>query len=190
MRVPSGLNAALDTASSWPLSGSPIGWPLAASQIRAVLSSDAVTMRCAVGAERRAHTPYPHGPERAARQIAPGAIELQLRLGDIRSITPAAASGSASSASRTVARRRHSARSRAARSARNRDCVVCAWLRLASGVRGAPLGSGARYVGKPRRPVPSNIAKPPPPPRTGHHQAGERDLRGALARISNALLIR
>jgi len=45
MRLPSGLNVALNTASSWPLSGSPIGVPLAASQIRAVLSQDAVTMR-------------------------------------------------------------------------------------------------------------------------------------------------
>ena len=38
MRLPSGLNAALATTSSWPLSGSPTSLPVAASQIRAVLS--------------------------------------------------------------------------------------------------------------------------------------------------------
>ena len=36
-------------SASWPLSGSPIGLPVAASQIRAVLSSDAVTMRLPSG---------------------------------------------------------------------------------------------------------------------------------------------
>src|SRR6476659_352375 len=45
MRLPWGLNAALDTAAVWPVSGSPICLPLSASQSRAVLSSDAVTMR-------------------------------------------------------------------------------------------------------------------------------------------------
>ena len=38
MRVPSGLNAALSQTSAWPLSGSPIGLPVAASHSRAVLS--------------------------------------------------------------------------------------------------------------------------------------------------------
>ena len=56
MRLPSGLNAALYTASSWPLSGSPIGLPLAASQIRAVLSIDAVTMRLPSGLNAALHT--------------------------------------------------------------------------------------------------------------------------------------
>ena len=42
---PSGLNAAVFTRSSCPLSGSPIGSPLAASQI----SKDAVTMRLPSG---------------------------------------------------------------------------------------------------------------------------------------------
>ena len=49
MRLPSGLNAALGTISSWPLSGWPIGLPVAASQTRAVLSRDAVTMRLPSG---------------------------------------------------------------------------------------------------------------------------------------------
>src|SRR5271154_3441251 len=49
MRLLSGLNAALLTAPSWPSSGSPIGWPVAASQTRAVLSEDAVTMRLPSG---------------------------------------------------------------------------------------------------------------------------------------------
>jgi hypothetical protein len=49
MRRPSGLKAALITHNSWPLSGSLIGWPLAASQIRAVLSEDAVTIRVPSG---------------------------------------------------------------------------------------------------------------------------------------------
>ena len=35
--------------TSWPLSGSPIGSPVAASQTRAVLSLDAVTMRLPSG---------------------------------------------------------------------------------------------------------------------------------------------
>jgi hypothetical protein len=41
MRLPSGLNAALATAFSWPTSGAPIGLPVAASHSRAVLSEDA-----------------------------------------------------------------------------------------------------------------------------------------------------
>ncbi len=45
MRAPSRLNAALSTACVWPLSGSPVGFPDAASQICAVLSKDVVTMR-------------------------------------------------------------------------------------------------------------------------------------------------
>ena len=49
LRLPSGLNAALDTMSLWPLSGPPIGWPVATSQMRAVLSRDAVTMRVPSG---------------------------------------------------------------------------------------------------------------------------------------------
>ena len=60
MRLPSGLNAALITASSWPLSGSPTGLPLSASQIRAVLSKDAVTMRLPSGLNAALNT-APHG---------------------------------------------------------------------------------------------------------------------------------
>jgi DNA invertase Pin-like site-specific DNA recombinase len=41
MRLPSGLNAALITAPSWPTSGAPICLPVSASHSRAVLSSDA-----------------------------------------------------------------------------------------------------------------------------------------------------
>ena len=37
-RCPSGLNTTLFTASVWPVSGSPIGWPVSASQSRTVLS--------------------------------------------------------------------------------------------------------------------------------------------------------
>jgi hypothetical protein len=38
MSLPSGLNAAVKTSPSWPLSGSPICWPVEAFQMRAVLS--------------------------------------------------------------------------------------------------------------------------------------------------------
>ncbi len=44
MRRPSGENAALRTASSWPESTAS-GLAVSASQMRAVLSSEAVTMR-------------------------------------------------------------------------------------------------------------------------------------------------
>ena len=43
--MPSGLNATLDTASVWPVSGSPIGWPVSASHSRTVLSPLPETMR-------------------------------------------------------------------------------------------------------------------------------------------------
>ena len=36
---PSGLNATPATAPVWPVSGAPIGWPVAASHSRTVLSS-------------------------------------------------------------------------------------------------------------------------------------------------------
>src|SRR2546421_2109775 len=49
MRLPSGLNAALKTVSSWPLRGSLIGLPVSASHSSAVLSVDAVTMRLPSG---------------------------------------------------------------------------------------------------------------------------------------------
>ena len=39
--LPSGLNAALHTTSLWPLRGFPTAWPVAESQMRAVLSKDA-----------------------------------------------------------------------------------------------------------------------------------------------------
>ena len=37
-RWPSGENATLVTSASWPRSGSPTGWPVAASHNRSVLS--------------------------------------------------------------------------------------------------------------------------------------------------------
>src|SRR6476660_4643422 len=49
MRLPSGLNAALNTKFVGPGSGSPIGLPVSASHSRAVLSHDAVTMRLPSG---------------------------------------------------------------------------------------------------------------------------------------------
>ena len=48
-RVPSGLNATLDTASVWPVSGWPMGWPVAASHSRTVLSSLPEAMRVPSG---------------------------------------------------------------------------------------------------------------------------------------------
>ena len=52
--VPSGLNATLLTGSVWPVSGAPIGWPVAASHTRTVLSCAAGDDARAVGAERHA----------------------------------------------------------------------------------------------------------------------------------------
>ncbi len=57
IRVPSGLNATLYTASVWPVSGWPTGWPVSASHSRTVLSAAAGDDARAVGAERHAvHT--------------------------------------------------------------------------------------------------------------------------------------
>ena len=47
--MPSGLNATLDTASVWPVSGSPTGWPVAASHSRTVLSPLPEAMRVPSG---------------------------------------------------------------------------------------------------------------------------------------------
>ena len=69
MRLPSGLNAALIHNPSWPLSGSPIGLPVAASQNRAVLSPDAVTMRLPSGLNAALHT-CPMAFERLADRLA------------------------------------------------------------------------------------------------------------------------
>ena len=49
MRSPSGLNAALRTASVWPVSGGPTGWPVAASHTRTVLSALPETIRSPSG---------------------------------------------------------------------------------------------------------------------------------------------
>ena len=49
MRVPSGLNATLDTVSVWPVSGWPIGWPVSASHSRTVLSQLPEAMRLPSG---------------------------------------------------------------------------------------------------------------------------------------------
>src|SRR5262245_20814526 len=58
MRWPSGLNAALETASSWPLR-SPIGLPVSVSHSRAVLSPDAVTRRLPSGLKAALDTSSP-----------------------------------------------------------------------------------------------------------------------------------
>ena len=47
--MPSGLNATLDTVSVWPVSGSPTGWPVAASHSRTVLSELPEAMRVPSG---------------------------------------------------------------------------------------------------------------------------------------------
>ena len=49
---PSGLNATLYTASVWPVSGAPMGWPVSASHTRTVLVATAGDDARAVGAER------------------------------------------------------------------------------------------------------------------------------------------
>src|SRR4029079_17322536 len=55
-RRPSGLNATLVTASVWPVSGLPRGWPVSAPHSRTVASSLALASRCAPGAKRTPHT--------------------------------------------------------------------------------------------------------------------------------------
>ena len=54
IRLPSGLNATLETGPLCPLSGSPIGFPVAASHTRSVLSALPDDDALAVGAERHA----------------------------------------------------------------------------------------------------------------------------------------
>ena len=56
MRLPSGLNATLDTAAVWPLSGWPIGWPVSASHTFTVLSSLPETMRLPSGLNATLYT--------------------------------------------------------------------------------------------------------------------------------------
>src|SRR5262249_29229925 len=56
IRLPSGLNAALDTEPWWPLSGSPMGLPVSASHRRTVLSSEVVTMRFPSGLNTALYT--------------------------------------------------------------------------------------------------------------------------------------
>ncbi len=70
MRVPSGLNATLDTASVWPVSGSPMGWPVSASHSRTVLSSLPEAMPVPVGAERHADHRVGVAGERVADGLA------------------------------------------------------------------------------------------------------------------------
>ena len=86
MRLPSGLNAALITASSWPVSGSPIGLPVSASHTRAVLSQDAVTMRLPSGLNAALITALVMALERLADRLAgrgvPQPRRLVLRRGD------------------------------------------------------------------------------------------------------------
>ncbi len=47
--MPSGLNATLDTASVWPVSGWPTGWPVSASHSRTVWSALPEAMRLPSG---------------------------------------------------------------------------------------------------------------------------------------------
>ena len=54
MRVPSGLNAALVTASPCACIGAPIGWPLLASHCRKRLVDAARDDACAVGTKSHA----------------------------------------------------------------------------------------------------------------------------------------
>ena len=69
MRLPSGLNAALTTIPSWPLSGSPIG-----CRLRRPRSAPSCLGRgddaLAVGAERGALAPVLVAPERLADRLA------------------------------------------------------------------------------------------------------------------------
>ena len=92
MRLPSGLNAALNTLSVWPVSGSPICLPVSASHSRAVSSKDAVTMRVpepvrfdsVIGIARRfccrrrasadAHAPSSHRFGDILQRLRPGAL--------------------------------------------------------------------------------------------------------------------
>ena len=57
IRLPSGLNATLHTVSVWPVSGGPIGWPVAASHTRTVLSKLPETIRCPSGLNATLSTP-------------------------------------------------------------------------------------------------------------------------------------
>ena len=80
MRLPSGLNATLITSSVWPVSGAPIGWPVAASHSRTVLSPLPEAMRVPVGAER--HTGHRAGVagQRRADRLAGGGVPQPHRL--------------------------------------------------------------------------------------------------------------
>ena len=84
------MNAALHTTSSWPLKGSPTCWPVAASQIRAVLSQEAVTISFPLGlkaASMRTSRPLitPIGRPLAASQIcavlSPDAVTMRVPSG-------------------------------------------------------------------------------------------------------------
>jgi len=81
---PSGLNAALHTAPSWPLSGSPIGLPVSPSHSRAVLSPDAVTMRLPSGLNAALTTPEGLRGQGQARKLHTGqaAWGSDLSIGD------------------------------------------------------------------------------------------------------------
>ena len=78
MRAPSGENAALSTLSSWPLRTA-IALPVFASQIRVVLSSDAVTTRAPSG-ENAASTTLPSWPIRTAIGLPVFASQIRVVL--------------------------------------------------------------------------------------------------------------
>ena len=74
MRLPSGLNATLDTAPVCPVSGWPTGWPVAASQTRTVLSSlpEAIRLPSGLNATLRHRVGVPG--ERLADRLAGGRV--------------------------------------------------------------------------------------------------------------------
>ncbi len=70
IRWPSGLNATLITASVWPVSGWPTGWPVSASHSRTVLSQLPETMRCPSGLNATLVTALGVAGERLADGLA------------------------------------------------------------------------------------------------------------------------
>ncbi len=82
-RCPSGLNATLYTASVWPVSGSPTGWPVSASHSRTVLSSLAVASRCPSGLNATRSPPV--WPVSGADRLAGVGVPQPHRVSSLRS---------------------------------------------------------------------------------------------------------
>ena len=74
--MPSGLNATLITASVWPVSGAPIGWPVSASHTRTVRSSLPETMRVPSGLNATLFTRLGVAGQRLASKHRPGSAVL------------------------------------------------------------------------------------------------------------------